>query len=674
MKGDKEYCKIVSYIKETRTYIVETIYGNRRGLLPMTEDQRANSFKLKKARQMGQQILLLCIDIVDGKEIYTSNVNENCINPETINSIVLSIPISNEDKVFQESLFNSLYEIIGDSIDTDSKYVIAKQLLRLNKSLKLKSNLYKDFFLRCNTKYAIKFWQEGVMTYCNNFWISTLWKESNKEEKKNILNKLGIDGIVENTSVTPIFDGIANELIKIMSNATESIKIAVAWFTNFDLFNSVKECLRRGIEVTLVTNNDLINNGGYCLNFNELIECGLKLHLVEYPEMLHYKFCIIDTDIVMTGSYNWTFYAEEINKEDAVFIKGNQEVINRFIEEFNKLTFTFSQVSEMPDVVPYRPQYDRSSFKEYISEELVLRTRKNIGNIHRNLLDAKRLAPNNKNVLDAIKCYGIDLNVNVATHEIEHASAQEAIYERQERTEELKNEQSSLAQQVTNIRAVQQNLTQRQEQHRQNTNNRLANATSETEREAIHSESQAIASQLAEQQMELQIKSETVGTQLEEVTQQIVQTNEEIDILTQTSTFVAEGGRGNLRINLKWATTDDLDLHVTDPDNVKIYFSSKQHICQGSLGQLDVDANAGSPYCETPQENIYWEDEAPIGKYKVAVHLYAKRSGNNRIPFIVTIIPGKGEPKTFAKWLETEKDIREIIEFEYNSEGITYLE
>ena len=101
MKGDKEYCKIVSYIKETRTYIVETIYGNRRGLLPMTEDQRANSFKLKKARQMGQQILLLCIDIVDGKEIYTSNVNENCINPETINSIVLSIPISNEDKVFK---------------------------------------------------------------------------------------------------------------------------------------------------------------------------------------------------------------------------------------------------------------------------------------------------------------------------------------------------------------------------------------------------------------------------------------------------------------------------------------------------------------------------------------------------------------------------------------------
>ena len=89
------------------------------------------------------------------------------------------------------------------------------------------------------------------------------------------------------------------------------VGIRCSWSTNFDLFNCIKAALNRNIQVTLVTNNDLINNGGYCLNFDELIDCGLKLHLVEYPEMLHYKFCIIDDSTIITGSYNWTFYAEE---------------------------------------------------------------------------------------------------------------------------------------------------------------------------------------------------------------------------------------------------------------------------------------------------------------------------------------------------------------------------
>ena len=64
----------------------------------------------------------------------------------------------------------------------------------------------------------------------------------------------------------------------------------------------------------------------------------------------------------MTGSYNWTFYAEEINKEDVVVIEDLPEVTSYFVNVFNSLTEQYRLVDKMPDTVPDRPQYDRSSY------------------------------------------------------------------------------------------------------------------------------------------------------------------------------------------------------------------------------------------------------------------------------------------------------------------------
>jgi uncharacterized protein YfaP (DUF2135 family) len=82
------------------------------------------------------------------------------------------------------------------------------------------------------------------------------------------------------------------------------------------------------------------------------------------------------------------------------------------------------------------------------------------------------------------------------------------------------------------------------------------------------------------------------------------------------------GNFGELRINLRWNTRDDLDLHVVDPSRNHIYYSVKEAISKGSKGQLDVDANADSNTTLNPQENIFWQQDPPSGKYRVFVKHY----------------------------------------------------
>lgn len=86
------------------------------------------------------------------------------------------------------------------------------------------------------------------------------------------------------------------------------------------------------------------------------------------------------------------------------------------------------------------------------------------------------------------------------------------------------------------------------------------------------------------------------------------------------------GGRidGELRISLAWDNTDDLDLHVTEPNKNKIWFNQK--ISYASGGQLDVDMNV-SDVVRNPVENVIFPIAYKMlnGIYTVQVNQYRKR-------------------------------------------------
>jgi hypothetical protein len=115
-------------------------------------------------------------------------------------------------------------------------------------------------------------------------------------------------------------------------------------------------------------------------------------------------------------------------------------------------------------------------------------------------------------------------------------------------------------------------------------------------------------------------------------------------------------GTGDIQVTLRWTSTDDLDMAVTDPEGqIVTYFNPSV----ASGGQLDVDANAGcSETTSSPIENIFWPpSEAPEGEYAIEISLYSRCSTvSGPISYTLTLLV-QGNTETFTGTVDDQNPI-----------------
>lgn len=115
------------------------------------------------------------------------------------------------------------------------------------------------------------------------------------------------------------FNNIKAEILKRIDAANDEILIAVAWFTQRDLFTAIIRALDRGVKVSIILINDIINRNNQGLNFSIFLQKGGNLRFVDKKKILmHNKFCLFDDSNLITGSYNWTYSAETRNAENVI--------------------------------------------------------------------------------------------------------------------------------------------------------------------------------------------------------------------------------------------------------------------------------------------------------------------------------------------------------------------
>jgi uncharacterized protein YfaP (DUF2135 family) len=548
------------------------------------------------------------------------------------------------------SLLKTLYDSFTGA-KSESSYSFSKSLLEINRSYKpnLERGLANMLYLKANKEYKLRMWYDKYVRYCNISEVIDLYKKGDDKIISFLDSEFNLkDMFNASSSVSVYSNNIEKILIKKIDGASVSIRIAVAWFTNPKLLSALIRALGRGVSVTLITNNDLINNGGYCLRLDDIIDNGGDIHLVEYPKFMNHKFCIFDEICVVTGSYNWTVYAEHINKEHVVIFEnpGMEPIVSSFMEIFSDLASEFERVDSMPETVPDKPQYDRSAFKQYITEEMIF------------------LAKNTQSVVKKEEFFGKAFKLNPVHPMIPSSYKTSSTNDQQKRQAVLRTEGERL------------------EERQQSISNQISSETEhiaqlEQQKKSIVSRSVDSTSQTELRQIEESINEHQEI--LNDATAQSVTIKQEQELIESISNSNLEGNSGKLRIHLEWKTIDDLDLHLNTPDGQEIYYSKKEVICNGLRGYLDVDANAGSPYRTDPQENIFWEEGMPEGDFTVSVVLFAYRSNKQSIPFAVTVFSEGQEPKVETRTFTSEQCGKQkpsitMFKFKYTKQsGLIYL-
>jgi phosphatidylserine/phosphatidylglycerophosphate/cardiolipin synthase-like enzyme len=144
-----------------------------------------------------------------------------------------------------------------------------------------------------------------------------------------------VTGNLQTTDTMQKFRNIQQELIDRIKLVKSSIKIAVTWFTNHDLFDELLVKLAKDrIPIDLIVLNDRIKREG--CNFQSFINNNGQFYYCDVNSIIHHKFCIIDDKLVITRSYNWTYYAENRNWENIVVIE-DSSVVAGYVEEFDKI-------------------------------------------------------------------------------------------------------------------------------------------------------------------------------------------------------------------------------------------------------------------------------------------------------------------------------------------------
>ncbi len=130
------------------------------------------------------------------------------------------------------------------------------------------------------------------------------------------------------------FQDIQNKILAALDGAKVSIRVIMAWFTNDTLFNKLVEKHNEGVDVEISIYDDGVNKK-HGVDITQLPHKKIKRG--QRGGLMHDKFCVIDNQIVVTGSYNWTDNAEFRNDEN-ITVEHDPEQATRFSIEYRRLT------------------------------------------------------------------------------------------------------------------------------------------------------------------------------------------------------------------------------------------------------------------------------------------------------------------------------------------------
>jgi phosphatidylserine/phosphatidylglycerophosphate/cardiolipin synthase-like enzyme len=145
---------------------------------------------------------------------------------------------------------------------------------------------------------------------------------------------LTVDGTQIETYFSPD-DGAASRIENLVQSSQDSVYFMAYSFTLDSIADAMLERASAGVAV-----KGVFEEGQYYSNvsteFDLFVEAGLDVRLDGNNRNMHHKVIIIDEEIVITGSYNFSRSAENHNDENILIIY-NRDIAALYLAEFERV-------------------------------------------------------------------------------------------------------------------------------------------------------------------------------------------------------------------------------------------------------------------------------------------------------------------------------------------------
>jgi hypothetical protein len=127
------------------------------------------------------------------------------------------------------------------------------------------------------------------------------------------------------------FENIYEKIVIELANAKYSVKICVAWINAPMLRETVSDLKNSNVSLEIIYDDNMSN-----LGIKRFESAKLYPISMDGRAFMHNKFCIIDDETLITGSFNWTHNAAK-SFENLIIIRNDYRIIKDYLHEFEDL-------------------------------------------------------------------------------------------------------------------------------------------------------------------------------------------------------------------------------------------------------------------------------------------------------------------------------------------------
>ena len=130
------------------------------------------------------------------------------------------------------------------------------------------------------------------------------------------------------------YGGCTDAIVDEIDNAQKTIDVGIYTFTSRPISQAIVRAYERGVQMRVIMDRNQAAERFSKKRY--IVKKGIPVELNTGDGIMHNKFAVIDSSIVITGSFNWTNSAERYNYENIIIVN-SLEFAMRYEKYFAKM-------------------------------------------------------------------------------------------------------------------------------------------------------------------------------------------------------------------------------------------------------------------------------------------------------------------------------------------------